>query len=221
MYLTRMALNPSRRGTRHLLGSPQRMHAAVMSAFPPAAEPGRVLWRVDRPAGHRLTLYVVSAAKPDLTGVVEQAGWPTAAAWDTTTYDPFLSRLDAGQAWRFRLTANPVQSKAGQRGTRGKVLAHVTAAQQEQWLRDHAGRWGFTLPDASEGGGVLVTGRGADVFDRRDPDGDARRRVTITRAQFDGVLTVTDPDALRAALVGGMGRAKAYGCGLMTLAAAR
>jgi CRISPR system Cascade subunit CasE len=38
--------------------------------------------------------------------------------------------------------------------------------------------------------------------------------VTVT---FDGRLEVTDPDALRRTLTQGI-RAKAYGCGLITLA---
>ena len=43
-------------------------------------------------------------------------------------------------------------------------------------------------------------------------------QVTIVRATFQGVLEVTSADALREALVNGVGRAKAYGCGLLTLA---
>jgi len=49
MYLTRFEINKARRGAKKLLGSPQAMHAAVMSAFA-AANPGpdgRVLWRAD------------------------------------------------------------------------------------------------------------------------------------------------------------------------------
>jgi CRISPR system Cascade subunit CasE len=37
-------------------------------------------------------------------------------------------------------------------------------------------------------------------------------------ATYDGILTVTDPALLRRALCHGVGRAKAYGCGLLTLA---
>ena len=44
------------------------------------------------------------------------------------------------------------------------------------------------------------------------------RRVTLARATYQGRLAVTDPDLLRAAMVNGMGPAKAYGCGLLTLA---
>ncbi|WP_116114828.1 type I-E CRISPR-associated protein Cas6/Cse3/CasE [Austwickia chelonae] len=224
MYLSRFALNTARRGTRQLLGSPQRMHAAVLSCYPPEASTGRVLWRVDRPQRHELCLYVVGSAEPDMTALVEQAGWPTTQTWQTTTYAPFLSRLSEGQAWRFRLAANPVHVLRQEGERRGKVVPHVTVHQQERWLREHGQGWGFEVldPPGSDEGGVSVTGRHADAFTRRDPgDKDRRGRVTISRVQFDGVLTVTDADRFRESLVGGMGRAKAYGCGLMTLARLR
>lgn len=35
---------------------------------------------------------------------------------------------------------------------------------------------------------------------------------------FEGVLTITEAELFRKALIDGIGRAKAYGCGLMTLA---
>ena len=41
--------------------------------------------------------------------------------------------------------------------------------------------------------------------------------MTLRVVQFDGVLTVEDADRLRQSLQDGMGRAKGYGCGLMTL----
>ena len=46
-------------------------------------------------------------------------------------------------------------------------------------------------------------------------------RVTINRTVYEGVARVTDPDALRRALVTGIGRSKTYNCGLMTLARVR
>lgn len=218
MYLTRMTLNPARRGTRYLLQSPQRLHAAVMASYPPDTEARRVLWRLDRPRHHELVLYVVGACKPDMTPLVEQAGWPTTQTWDTTSYEPFLSRLRPDQTWRFRLTANPVRTLPRVDGLRSKVVPHVTAGHQEQWLRDHACGWGFAVQDGPECDGLILRRRSTDAFSRRDPEDGRRRQVTVSRAQFDGLLTVTDADRLRNALVAGMGRAKAYGCGLMSLA---
>lgn len=41
--------------------------------------------------------------------------------------------------------------------------------------------------------------------------------VTLTSAVYDGVLAVDDPALLRVALLDGIGRAKGYGFGLLTL----
>ncbi len=45
-------------------------------------------------------------------------------------------------------------------------------------------------------------------------------KVPLVTVTFDGRLEVTDPVALRRTLTMGLGKAKAYGCGLMTLAQA-
>ena len=217
MYLTQMHLNPSRRGTRWLLASPQRMHAAVLSSFPPgttAESPdGRILWRVDSSDSDKtLTLYVSSPTKPDLTGIIEQAGWPaTDHGWRTASTATLLDRLATGQRWGFRLTANPVHNVAVP-GERGKRLGHVTVGHQQQWFLDRAAGWGFAVDDTA----LAVHSRRQLSFSRRTDGTD--RTVTVAVATYDGVLTVTDPALLRRALGHGVGRAKAYGCGLLTLA---
>ena len=48
--------------------------------------------------------------------------------------------------------------------------------------------------------------------------GEDKRPVTLKLATFQGTLKVTDPRALRSALANGIGRAKGYGAGLLTLA---
>ena len=45
--------------------------------------------------------------------------------------------------------------------------------------------------------------------------------VTLATAQYDGILEVTDADAFRHVLGFGMGRARGFGCGLMTIAPVR
>lgn len=225
MHLSRLRLNPTRRDSRRLVGSPQAMHAAVMGSHPSLDDSatGRVLWRSDQYASHDLQLYVLSPAAPDFTGLLEQAGWPTQISWDTTAYEPFLAKLAAGQEWTYRLTANPVRvlPKDPASGVRrGKVSPHLTVRQQQEWLVKHSASWGFTVPaDDTFGIDAEVRERHTASFARRDPsDSTHRKAIALTRATFRGTLTVTDADALRHALTHGMGRAKAYGCGLMTLA---
>jgi CRISPR system Cascade subunit CasE len=217
MYLTRFRINPARRAARKLLTSPQAMHAAVLSGFADPAGRGadgpRTLWRLDG-SGHDLRLFVVSPTEPDLTHLVEQAGWPTTETWDTRDYRQFLASLQAGQAWAFRLTANPVRNGRLPHRDGTRRVGHVTVDQQREWLLSRAERAGFRIVTAGDSGepDVTVHQRHTHTFHR---DG---RRVTLRVATYDGRLEVTDPDALRTVLTAGIGHARAYGCGLLTLA---
>lgn len=217
MFLTKMPLNPARRGARKLLASPQSMHAAVLAGFPPdtSDKEGRALWRVDQPEKHDVSLLIVSPREPDLTHLVEQAGWQTGQMWQTRSYTPLLERITAGQRWSFRLTANPVHNIRKEGWSDTKPVGHVTVKQQEQWLLDRAERLGFSVPDGPETEAAFaVTSRNSLVFNK------SGHRVTISTATFDGVLDVVDPKAFVSTLVVGVGRAKAYGCGLLTIAPA-
>ncbi|MFD5868544.1 type I-E CRISPR-associated protein Cas6/Cse3/CasE [Corynebacterium sp. NPDC060344] len=208
---TRIYLNPRKRGGRKLLTNPEAMHAAVRAAFPPDIDTGdsRVLWRADS-QGDEHVLYIVGPETPDAVHIIEQAGWDTRPP-QTADYARLQGSLVKGQKWAFELLANPVSSKAGERGTRGKVVAHVTAEHQLEWLNQRAESAGFRLLDD-----VRVVGRERLSFNKGS--GSKPRRVSISTARFSGTLEVTDVDALRSTLNLGIGRARAYGCGLLTLA---
>jgi CRISPR system Cascade subunit CasE len=219
-YLTRFEINTARRGARDLLASPHRLHAAVLAAFPANQrdpddhdDRGRILWRVDQ-RSHQTLLYLVSPHQPDLTHLVETAGWPATHTWDTRPYTPLLDRLAPGDQWAFRLTANPVRSRPKtETSARSQRFAHITVTQQTAWLLDRAGRNGFTVPEAhGKEPDVAVHGRRTWRFTRQD------KTVTLATAVFEGRLEITDPTTLRHALTHGIGPAKGYGCGLLTLA---
>lgn len=212
--LTRIVLNPRKRGGRKLLTNPEAMHAAVRSAFPPDIDTGdaRVLWRVDS-QGDEHTLYVVGPEKPDALHIIEQAGWDTRPP-QSADYQRFQDSLVKGQKWRFGLVANPVSSKAGERGTRGRIVAHITTEQQLAWLAQRGEAAGYRLLDDA-----AVVGRERLSFHQRK--GDTKRRISLSTVRFAGSLEVTDAVALRATLNQGLGRARAYGCGLLTLAQIR
>lgn len=206
-----------------LLSNLQAMHAAVRAAFPPDLDEsdGRVLWRVDSDA-HTHTLYVVAPEKPDLAHLVEQAGWATRPG-DVADYGRMLESVRTGAQFAFRLAGNPVHRDGTQGRARGTLHPHVTVAQQIGWLERKAGQHGFSIGGTGAGASEEPT---ATVTQRRDVSfsrgkGAQSGTVTLRIAQFDGILTVTDADLLRHALRHGIGRAKAYGCGLLTLAPPR
>ncbi|MFT0848971.1 type I-E CRISPR-associated protein Cas6/Cse3/CasE [Actinomycetaceae bacterium L2_0104] len=227
MYLARCELNPNRRGAKKLLGSPQAMHAAILSCFPRSkeADAGRILWRVDHTdAG--VFVYIVAKIAPDWTGLEEQGGWPNSSTGDVRNYQPFLDSLEAGKRYSFRLTANPTHSVRTKAGGDTKRLGHVTVGHQEDWLLKKARANGFEIPtfttsddpEVEPESAFQVTRRQVLSFWRADDKG-KRGRVTLTQAEYEGVLVVTDHDRLVKALISGIGPAKGYGCGLLTLAA--
>ncbi|WP_326670959.1 type I-E CRISPR-associated protein Cas6/Cse3/CasE [Streptomyces sp. NBC_01257] len=247
MYLTRFRFNAARTGARRLLTSPQMLHAAVMSSFPdapPAPDGGpRVLWRIDYNSAAEVLLYVTSPARPDLTHLVEQAGWPTAEAqgWSTYDYATFLTGLATDSVWEFRLTANPVHSIRRKEGEPTKRTAHRTPRYQIEWLLKQQDRSGFAIvekaPEARRlergdeyelvvGGarGLSFSKKNSSTAQGSSPAGKdipataGRNAVRIAAVTYQGRLRVTDPEVFRLRLASGLGKAKAYGCGLMTLA---
>ncbi|MER5563860.1 type I-E CRISPR-associated protein Cas6/Cse3/CasE [Streptomyces sp. NPDC002506] len=238
MYLTRFRFNTARPGARKLLTSPQATHAAVMSAFPTILptqdDTPRVLWRLDHNAKAENLLYIVSPDQPDLTHLVEQGGWPAAAAsgtpgWQTYDYAAFLTGLSEGSTWSFRLTANPVHHVRIKDGAPTKRTAHRTPAHQIGWLLEpeRQQRCGFSILTTPQDKRLTEHGDTHQVtiaehrrldFAKRDEPTPTKHRVQVTTVTYNGRLQVTDPGALRRALVQGIGKAKAYGCGLMTLA---
>jgi CRISPR system Cascade subunit CasE len=218
MFLTRFRINPARRGARKLLGSPHAMHAAVRSGFPEPTdyEQGarRTLWRIDNPAPATVNLYIVSPGRPDLTHLVEQAGWPTTDTWQTREYGGVLDSLGNQQRWAFRLTANPVHNgRKTPESPSTQRFGHVREADQAQWLLSRAERYGFVVPAQPDGEPNLrLHQRQTQTFKR------GNGRVTLVTATFDGLLEIVDAGRFRQALTGGIGHGKAYGCGLLTLA---
>lgn len=213
MYLSRMRLNPRRRGTVFLIGNPQAMHAAVESCFPPAdGEKERVLWRIDQHPD-TVELYILSPRKPSFEHLQEQAGWQNEPSWRTLDFSPLLDHVTEGARYGFHLVANPLHTVTDPKTGRKVRKAHVTRAQMRQWLLDRADQIGVTFPvdDATGEPLVQVVGQ-RDLNFRRGGNS-----LHLRQAEFHGVLDVRDPDRFRTAITSGIGKARAYGCGLFTL----
>jgi CRISPR system Cascade subunit CasE len=219
MYLSRVAINRRLRKSQQALAFPQMLHAAVLDSFPPSltnekkTADSRILWRTDY-FGENIWLYVLSENPPDFTHIIEQFGWPNSGQqWETKDYSVLMERIAIGQTWQFRLHANPVHT------VDGKIYSHVTIDQQKQWLCDRALKNGFSFSqieaakDAYDSFEIVY--RNHLRFKKHPRD---NTWVTLSVATFQGHLVVEDVQKLRHALCFGIGRARAYGCGFLTLA---
>ena len=167
----------------------------------------RLDWRNRTPE-----LVIVSRREPvDAHGIFEL---------ECRTYEP---NLEVGDELVFSLRANATKDKirSGKPSLRvdivmdrvrelrqanpGADVNRVEIAKEAGriWLSEKGKRCGFVVqPDH-----VVV-----DSY-RAEPIG--RNKSTLAQIDFRGRLSVTDPAAFNQALVSGIGRAKAFGCGLM------
>ena len=213
---TKILLNPARRQGRKLLTNPQALHAAVCACFPPDMNQnnGRVLWRLDQ-RSHENILYIVGPEKPTAVHIVEQAGWDTRPA-QSAEYDRLLGQLRKGQQWNFELVANPTKSLKRGGEQRGRVVALLSAPDQLAWLHSKAESMGISFGTLEKS--TAQVGERESISFRRNSSADSSPKVHLVKVRYRGCLEVTDAEKLRHTLVGGVGRAKGYGCGLLTLA---
>lgn len=171
------------------------------------------LWRAEGPGR-----FMLLAARP-----------PAASALFDVDYRPFEPALAAGDRLHFVLRANPTVARRqpGRRGQRDDVVMHALHAvprstgerpamrptlidsEGRAWLVRQGMRHGFA-PDPAR---VAVDG-----YERlRIPRSGGAGTIALAMLDYQGVLSVTDPDRFVTALAEGFGRARAFGCGLMMI----
>jgi len=208
MYLSRLMLNSHSRRVQRDLADPYQMHLTVMRAFPAVQDggPGRVLFRVDVTRDGGRLLLVQSDKRPDWRWL-DDAEWrgyvlPAAGSVASKEWQPALQR---GQALAFCLRANPTMKRKGER------LGLMKLAEQEAWLQrkmEAAGARVVRVDVRPEG---MVHGFG------RDDEGKAQH-MSLFAVRMEGVLRVLEPVQLEQAVSGGIGSAKGFGFGLLSLA---
>ncbi len=194
MFLTRMALDTNRRETIELLSDPGRMQREIRASF--AGGTIQPLFRLSM-ISSRLWMVVLSRLRPTLYAAHERYGYPGVfPSWETFDYDETLDKAENGTTWTFELEASPVG-----------IAPSIDPAWQDpyrlnRWLREQGKTCGFELKSAT----VLRS--------EWEPLGEAR----FLRADWEGVLTVTEQETFVWAVCAGFGNGRENGAGLMTIA---
>lgn len=175
-----------------------------------------MLFRIESVGAGDAGILVQSALEPRWGYAFHNAPHFLAADPQVKVFDP---QFQAGEVLAFRLEANPttkigtlsradrLAKKTGRHGTR--VPVKPTREDMTAWLVTHATDGGFTVNLDS----LLVQPGYAHMRKPLEVGGRNLRSV-----RFDGVLTVTGPDKLRRAVISGIGSAKAFGFGLLSVA---
>lgn len=158
--------------------------------------------------------YVLSSREPEaVPGLLECQSKP---------FDPQLSQ---GDRLLFKLRANPTVARKNdgeKRSRRHDVLMdakwqcrqqgrdapwevhEAMDASAEQWLRSRSEVWGFTLDSTPQ-----LSGYRQHQWQRQ------QRKICFSSVDYEGVITVADPERLHNALFNGVGRSRAFGCGML------
>jgi CRISPR system Cascade subunit CasE len=202
MYLSRLLLNPRNPAVRRDLHCPYDLHRTLMRSLTGERSPERLLFRVEdlQPP----TVLVQHTVPPDWSALLQNGYLRTVEGPKA-----FQPALLAGQYLRFRLLANPVKKRQGQRiPLRHRVRQHEQDTTYFDWLDRQACDHGFAVvqvdgvPLAPDIPPEPLTGKAA---------------IPHFGVRFDGVLRVTDAARLVEAVRSGIGPAKAFGFGLLSL----
>ncbi|TPR39915.1 type I-E CRISPR-associated protein Cas6/Cse3/CasE [Apilactobacillus micheneri] len=211
MYLSRVEIDVNNRQKISDLTHLGAYHNWVEQSFPEEFknnERTRKLWRIDK-VNEKKYLIILSSEKPEINeNGLEKYGVNDSG--ETIDYDQFLTKLSNGMYARFRMTLNPSVSKStGKKsGKRGKVLQCLKYEDQISYLENRSIKNGFELIESE----YTVTSKNWEVLKRKKS-----KRCYIQQVCYEGRLVIKDLNKFKKVLCNGLGRKKAYGCGLITI----
>lgn len=106
--------------------------------------------------------------------------------------------------YRFKVMINPTRRDS----STGKLVPVKGRVEIAQWFSERATKWGFQLSQDH------LQVDAIDVLQFRDK---AQRQITMARAHIQGILEVTDRQSFCNSFQRGIGRGRAFGCGLLQI----
>lgn len=201
MYLSKVMI------TGEACRNPYEIHRALWRMFPEAVNAGRnFLFRVEKSGRQQAELLMQSMLQP-----VSQS--PNAGLLATRDYP---LELPVGQRVRFLLIANPVKTindEKGRKNTKGEVkkcrVPLIDESEQRLWMERKL--------DVSARLEALIIANHSPFYFRKSK---ANMAGKIQPVSFQGILQIENPTILKEMIVNGIGPAKSFGCGLLSLAKA-
>lgn len=176
------------------------IHRVVYSLFPKSSNPGRILY-ADR--GSRNALHTVLI----LSEIAPICSPETPQQIETKEIGPDFLRHSR---YAFEILLNPVRRESLSR----KLWPVLGETALREWFLEKAAANGFALTPEDEAR-LVIQVRDTKTFKQKNA---SERNVTHHQVLFSGTLTVSDSERFRNAFEHGIGKAKAFGFGLLQLA---
>jgi CRISPR system Cascade subunit CasE len=100
-------------------------------------------------------------------------------------------------------------------GKQGKDLNHFIEKEIRDWFLSRSESWGFHVEDEQ----LLLEEYRKHEFSKSNKPGSTRKQklIVFNSLNFKGILTVKDSAKFKESLCRGIGRSKAFGCGLLLI----
>ena len=208
MYLSKLLLDPRNRRVQSEIGNRYELHRTLTVQFP---EENRkdidLLYRLELINDYRrdeITLFVQTQPQPHWDALFN-------AGMVTSNPEVKFFELDfsVGDRFYFRLLGNPTMRKSQPDG-KSKRVGLYTQEEQQAWLSRKARQAGFEV--------LVVNLRDFGLIESYKKKNDKTYMIKHLAVQFDGSLKVINPNKFKSAIKNGIGSAKAFGFGLLSLA---
>ena len=212
MYLSKLTLNLYNKQARREIASPYEMHRTLAKAFAQNGDfaGNRMLFRIEAPQNNSISSgidVIVQSRNID-------------PVWDNLTVkgdyflnEPQTKKVNLGNLpvgiYKFRLIANPTIKKNGKR------FGLYKEEEQLDWLKRKGRQHGFE-PVFVNCSGFTIGSK--SKTNKMEQDKAKKSDIYHFGVTFEGVIKINDASKAIEALLSGIGSAKAFGFGLLTVA---
>ena len=210
MKLSKLTLNTGCEQARKDLGSPHNMHRTIMRAFPsPLPDEERVLFRAENTGDPGPPVVLVqSFTRPEWVNVEKMYEDYFACSPEVKSLDGL--HINSGDMLRFRLRANPCKRVFYKNTGKRQRISLFSEEDRRDWLVRKAKNCGFSVIEERL---LLRDAPYRTVFISKD---EKTHKATFNMVDYDGLLSVVDPEKFLKCVCRGIGPAKGLGCGLLS-----
>jgi CRISPR system Cascade subunit CasE len=196
IYLSKIELDILDRTNQSLLSDVYRLHRSVMGGFKAYTpeELGRVLFRLEPERSERFAVLLVQS--------LQEPDWSHLPAHSVNVQTKrYVPKFHEGELLTFRLRANPVVTRNKKR------YGLIREPDQRQWLLRKKIGADWLIQNVIDEGRVIGKREG--------------KSLEFKSVRYEGYLQVNDPDQLIQSCLEGIGPAKGFGFGMLSLAKMR
>ena len=209
MFLSQFLLDLKNRQVQNELQNRYELHRTLTAQFPDLKrEDIGLLYRIELPENPQdpaIKLLVQTQAKPCWDGL-----WLKGMMLEPPQVKTFTINSNPGDIFYFRVLTNPTIRKTQPGEEKGKRVGLYDSFEQEEWFERKAEFGGFDI--------MALRLKDLGLVDSLKQTSERTYTIKHLMVLFEGSLRIMDPDRFQTTLIKGIGSAKAFGFGLLSLA---